>query len=161
MHRRNVQAFLLKLVPVLRYYLKSQLGLKLHPKKISLQPVFNGVRFLGCFVKPSHIVVNKRIIRNFKRSIALHNYLAMLHKPNTFEMQYFISSVNSYLGIMRHYKTYRIRSHILKQDISSDWKKHICFQNPALSRIVQGTAFHKIRNSFYSKVSSFSFSARI
>ena len=123
------KSFLLKLVLVLRYYLKSQLGLKLHPKKISLQPVFNGVRFLGCFVKHSHIVVNKRIIRNFKRSVALHNYLAMLHKPDVFEIQHFISSVNSYLGIMRHYKTYRIRSHILNQDISSDWKKHICFSS--------------------------------
>lgn len=119
------KSYTLKLIPILHYYLESQLGLILHPRKISLQPVFNGVRFLGCFIKPSHVIVNKRIIRNLWNSVASNNLLAIQHKPNISEKKHFVSSVNSYLGIMMHYKTYKIRKHILSRGISENWKKYI------------------------------------
>ena len=119
------KSYTLKLIPILHYYLESQLGLILHPRKISLQPVFNGVRFLGCFIKPSHVIVNKRIIRNLWNSVASNNLLAIQHKPNISEKKHLVSSVNSYLGIMMHYKTYKIRKRILSRGISENWKKYI------------------------------------
>jgi hypothetical protein len=101
------------------------LGLILHPKKIYLQPCAQGVKFLGCFIKPSHIVIHHQTIKNFTRSINMHNALAADHKPDKKELDAFISSVNSYLGIMKHYRTYRKRKAILNKTISPLWYKHI------------------------------------
>jgi retron-type reverse transcriptase len=114
-----------RLVPVIRNYLAAELRLTLHPKKIYLQPCGNGVRFLGCCIKPSHIVVNLRIFDNFKTSIQKHNAVAYHHKPDKVERAAFIASVNSYLGILRHYKTFRRRRHVLQRFISPRWYKHI------------------------------------
>jgi hypothetical protein len=117
------KSFLVLLIPKLRHYLISELGLTLHPKKIYLQPCSHGVKFLGCFIKPSHIVVHHRTITNFIRSLSKYNSLALAHKPDKKELAAFISSVNSYLGIMKHYKTCKKRRAILYNNISQHWHK--------------------------------------
>lgn len=124
-----------RLIPKINSYLKDNLGLSLHPRKIYLQPCQNGVKFLGCFIKPSHTVINHRTFQNFKQSLNCYNNLAVNHKPDKEEKAAFISSVNSYLGILRHYKTYKKRRKIMNNNISQYWFKHIA---PA------GTAYHKI-----------------
>jgi hypothetical protein len=119
------KGFLVSLIEKLQHYLMSELGLTLHPKKIYLQPCGHGVKFLGCFIKPSHIVVHHRTVTNFTRSLRMHNALALDHKPDRQEFAAFISSVNSYLGIMKHYKTYRKRQAVLHNNISPFWYKHV------------------------------------
>lgn len=114
-----------KLILEINDLLKQNLGLKLNPQKIYLQPFCNGVRFLGFFIKQNHIVANHRIYKNFSESIRKNNLLVKNHKPSKGERTYFISSVNSYLGILKHYKTYKIRSKILKNKISDLWFKQI------------------------------------
>jgi retron-type reverse transcriptase len=115
--------FLVSLLPKLGRYLMSELGLTLHPKKIYLQPCGRGVKFLGCFIKPSHIVVHHRTITNFTHSLSGYNALARDHKPDKEELTAFISSVNSYLGIMKHYKTYKKRQAVLRNNIAPQWHK--------------------------------------
>ncbi|MDR1586439.1 MAG: RNA-directed DNA polymerase [Treponema sp.] len=115
--------FLVALIAKLRHFLMSELGLTLHPKKIYLQPCGHGVKFLGCFIKPSHIVVHHRTIANFTRSLSMYNALALDHKPDKKELTSFISSVNSYLGIMKHYKTYKKRRAVLLNNIAPHWHK--------------------------------------
>jgi retron-type reverse transcriptase len=117
--------FLIQLIKKLKFYLISNLGLILHPKKIYLQPCAQGVKFLGCFIKPSHIVIHHQTIKNFTHSVNIHNTLAADHKPDKKELSAFISSVNSYLGIMKHYRTYRKREAVLHKTISPLWYKHI------------------------------------
>jgi retron-type reverse transcriptase len=56
------RSFLKNLVQRIREYFAENLGLRLHPKKIYLQPCRHGVKFLGCFIKPSHTVVHYRTI---------------------------------------------------------------------------------------------------
>ena len=121
------KSFLLKLLVNIKKYLKLYLGLTLHPKKIYLQPYKKGLRFLGTFIKPTHIVVNMNIIRNFREAINRGNDLADERRPTKEEMKKFISSINSYLGIMKHYKTYKKRRKLLTKFISQNWKKHVMF----------------------------------
>ena len=116
-----------KLLVNIKKYLKLYLGLTLHPKKIYLQPYKKGLRFLGTFIKPTHIVVNMNIIRNFREAINRGNDLADERRPTKEEMKKFISSINSYLGIMKHYKTYKKRRKLLTKFISQNWKKHVMF----------------------------------
>ena len=114
-----------KLIREINDFIKSNLGLQLSPKKIYLQPYHHGVRFLGTFIKQNHIIANPRIYKNFKKSIYQNNQVAVAHKPSKEERNHFISSMNSYLGILKHYKTYNLRSQILKNEISNLWLKQI------------------------------------
>ena len=76
------RTFLKSLIPKIDSYLNKNLGLKLHPNKIYLQPACNDVKFLGCYIKPSHTVINHRTVKNFKQSLITHNQTAVDHKPN-------------------------------------------------------------------------------
>jgi hypothetical protein len=119
------RAFLKNLVPKMREYLAENLGLCLHPKKIYLQRCCHGVRFLGCFIKPSHTVVHHRTLRNFARALRFYNALAADHRPEAAERGAFVSSVNSYLGILKHYKTYRKRRGILCRGMGGVWRGYV------------------------------------
>lgn len=114
-----------KLIPEINNFLYANLGLQLNPKKLYLQPYYNGVKFLGFFIKQNHIIANPRVYKNFKKTIVINNYIVQQHKPTKEERNHFISSVNSYLGILKHYKTFNIRSEIIKNKISKLWFKQI------------------------------------
>ena len=114
------KAQLCRLIPEIDKFLQTRLELHLQPKKIYLQPACHGVRFLGCFIHSSHIVTNPRTIRNFRASIKRHNAVTANHKPDKRERTAFISSVNSYLGIMKHYKTFGVRTRVLKENVNQN-----------------------------------------
>src|SRR3990167_7164310 len=61
------------LLPVIADFLKSTLGLVLHPKKIHLQHYNKGVNFLGVTIKPHRILMGKRVKGNFYNAIKIQN----------------------------------------------------------------------------------------
>ncbi|MDR1716009.1 MAG: RNA-directed DNA polymerase [Prevotella sp.] len=94
-------------IPKITVYLKNELGITLHPKKIYLQPYQRGVLFTGGFVKPHRIYIGNRIKANMTKE------LDRLKKEKELELNVLRSSVNSYLGIMKHYKSFYIRRKIM------------------------------------------------
>jgi len=60
---------LLNAISSVREFLKSELRLTLHPKKIRLQPADKGFAFLGTYIYPNGITVGKRIVKNFRECI--------------------------------------------------------------------------------------------
>ena len=128
--------YLKSLIPKINKFLQNKLKLSIHPRKIYLQTCQKGVKFLGCYIKLSHIVVNHRTFNNFKQSIHYYNELALDHKPEKEEKAAFISSVNSYLGILRHYKTYKKRQRIMKNNVSPFWYKHITLASTECHKII-------------------------
>ena len=113
--------YLNSLIPVIKDFLKSKLGLTLHPNKIALQHYKKGVRFLGAMIKPNQISIGKRTKGNFYEAIYRQNGVAFDRKPNRAEQASFLSSMNSYLGIMKHYHTYNFRKKILINHLSAWW----------------------------------------
>lgn len=117
--------FLKQLIPKINTYLRKNLKLGLHPKKIYLQEKSKGLPFLGAIIKPNRIYPNKRIIKNFKQKIDLV-LQGKLSNPSFF---------NSYLGQLKHYNSYRLRKkiisrpktqkalHLLKQEVNDDYTK--------------------------------------
>lgn len=95
------------MIPELRAYLKKTLDITLHPKKIYLQDYVKGVLFVGGFVKPHRIYASNSIKRNMEQR------LAQLKKEQALKPEDLRSSVNSYLGIMKHYKSYAVRRKIM------------------------------------------------
>lgn len=109
------------IIPKLSDYLLSTLGLTLHPDKIYLQHYSKGVKYLGAVIKPYRIYTANRTKGNFYHAIEKQNKIARDHKPTKVEQQAFQSSINSYLGIMKHYKSYKIRKDMTLNRISIDW----------------------------------------
>lgn len=110
-----------ELIPQIADFLQSKLKLTLHPRKIYLQHYSKGIHFLGVMIKPNHIKSGKRMKGNFYNAIHQHNQVAQYHKPSREERDKFLCSMNSYLGILKHYDTYHLRKHILIQHLSVWW----------------------------------------
>lgn len=115
------KAYLNSLIPILSNFLLSELKLDLHPDKIYLQHYKNGVKFFGTIIKPHRTYIANRTKGNFYEAIEKQNMVARNHKPTKEEQAAFLSSMNSYLGIMKHYKTYKIRKGLIKNRLSAWW----------------------------------------
>lgn len=113
--------YLKSIIPVIRSFLLNDLHLQLHPKKIILQHYQKGVKYLGAFIKPGRIYMANRTKGNFYNAIQKYNAVVRDHKPSKKEKDSFLSSMNSYLGIMKHYKTYTLRKNIISKYVSAWW----------------------------------------
>ena len=110
-----------KAIIAVRGFLLDDLKLKLHPGKIYLEPAHRGVQFLGAVIKQNHILVTNRIKGNFHSTVERFNRIAEAGKPNRKEREQFQASMNSYLGILRHYSTAKL-SRVLTGRISLWWR---------------------------------------
>jgi len=98
--------YLKALIPKIDNYLQKNLGLNLHPKKIYLQDINKGLPFLGMIIKPHSIYPGKRI---------RHNFINALHQAKKTKKG--IESVNSYLGMMKNYNSYKFRKKHLESPL--------------------------------------------
>ncbi|MBC8474171.1 MAG: group II intron reverse transcriptase domain-containing protein [Cryomorphaceae bacterium] len=117
--------YLKKLIPILSEYLQSELQVTIHPKKIYLQHYTKGVKFLGTVIKPNRIYIANRSKGNFYNAIEKQNKIVLDHKPTKEEKAAFLSSMNSYLGIMKHYKSYNLRKRMIFKRLSGYWFNHV------------------------------------
>lgn len=117
---------IVRLIPVFKRYLAEQLQLRLHPKKIYVQPVRNGLLYVGAYIQPGRTYIGNRTRGRFVDCIRHYNQLVEegLALAN---LEKFVSSVNSYLGLMRHYKTYNIR-HRLLRELHKEWWRYVTIE---------------------------------
>ena len=141
--------YLQSILPKLADFLLSTLKLTLHPDKIYLQHYSKGVKFLGTVILPNRIYIANRTKGNFYSAIEKHNKIVRDHKPTKEELLNFQSSINSYLGIMQHYKTYKLRKGMLFKNLSGWWWKYFYLSN--------GYAKFVLKNKKMSKSSAFNF----
>jgi hypothetical protein len=117
--------YLRNFIPKLSEYLQSVLQTTIHPKKIYLQHYSKGVKFLGTVILPNRIYIADRTKGNFYNAIEKQNQIARDHKPTKEEQQTFQSSMNSYLGIMKHYKSYKLRKQMIFKNLSAWWWNYV------------------------------------
>lgn len=91
---------LLETIPEIRDFLREKLKLILHPKKIYLQEIKKWVLFLGVYIKPYRSYVRRRTIGKFYHKIQKLN--------QTGDKEKILSTINSYLWICSHHKSYHI-----------------------------------------------------
>ncbi len=59
-------------------------------------------------------------------TIKKHNQvIEVRRKPNREDQNALLSSMNSYLGIMKHYKTYNLRKRMLNKYLNGYWWNHV------------------------------------
>jgi RNA-directed DNA polymerase len=142
----NDKDYLKSLLPTIGQFLQSQLQLSLHPKKIYLQHFSKGVQFLGTLIKPNRIYIANRTKGNFYSAIQKQNAVVQNKKPTRAEQHQFLSSMNSYLGIMKHYKTYRLRKKMLFKNLSGWWWNQ-AYLSGGIAKFVLKRKVEKRKNS--------------
>ena len=122
----NDKEYLKSLIPNIQNFLLSTLKLTLHPRKIYLQSYENGVKFLGAVIKPHRTYIANRTKGSFCDTITLWNksLKGNNNKLSREDLKLFLASINSYLGIMKHYETYKIRKKILLKNLSAYYWNH-------------------------------------
>jgi RNA-directed DNA polymerase len=89
-------------------FLKEKLHLKLCESKTILQRVEKGIDFLGYYIKPSHMLVRRKVVGRFKKK--LYNLKNQSIKKT-------LAMINSYFGHFIHANSFRFRRRI--------WEKRI------------------------------------
>ena len=89
---------LLALIPLIRNFLSSRLGLKLHPRKIYLTSANKGVRFLGAVIKPYQRYIYAKSLSRL-RSNLLSYYVV---ETNPYRI---LAKQESYAGYCFHFHT--------------------------------------------------------
>ena len=97
-----------KNIDFIRTWLKENLGLTLHPKKLYIQHYRRGVTFIGVTVKVDKVRINSRVVGSFFKAIHRFNMA-----PTTMEeANRFIQRANSYLGFLLHYSPLEYRKRL-------------------------------------------------
>ncbi|MGM9816740.1 MAG: RNA-directed DNA polymerase [Lepagella sp.] len=91
------------LVKPIDNFLHEHLGLSLQMSKIVIVSAYQGVEFLGAYIRPFRTYISTSSLRRIKRK--LHT----LRPPDATGLQ---SSVNSFLGVLSHYRSYCLRKRI-------------------------------------------------
>ena len=109
--------YLLSSTPKIREFAKIDLDIEISESKFYFQPYRHGVKFIGSMIKPGRIYCGNRVRGELEKVI---NKIP----PTENNVDTFISSVNSYLGLIRHYSSYNIRKELL-ENIPSGWNLYI------------------------------------
>lgn len=97
---------LLNIMQEARNYLLEELGLTLHPHKVSLQRAASGVRFTGVLIRPGRALPNPRTIEHLYDVI---DRFGMVPNPEGEVLQRYANRINSLMGMLAHCNTYNIR----------------------------------------------------
>jgi RNA-directed DNA polymerase len=132
------KGFLKSLILELYDFLQSTLHLTLHPKKIHLQHYKKGVKFIGSVILPNRIYIANRTKGNFYNAIAKQNKIVQNRKPTKGEQEALLSSLNSYLGIIKHYKSFSIRKRMIFKDKTglSGWWFNYLYLSGGMAKFV-------------------------
>lgn len=77
----NDKDYLKSIISQIKTYLKEELDLTLHPKKIYFQNYTKGVKFLGTYILPERIYIDKRTKNNFHSTIKYWNSIIQKTAP--------------------------------------------------------------------------------
>lgn len=95
------------IIPQIRNYLAEKLKLELHMGKLQIHKATQGAGFLGAYIKPYRTYIENSALKRTKQG---------LYEINTDDPTHAYLSINSYLGVLRHYASYNIRRQLFLQE---------------------------------------------
>jgi RNA-directed DNA polymerase len=90
-------------------FLKDRLLLELHPKKVIVRPLHQGIDFLGYVTLPEHRVLRTKTKRRMQRKLSKRLDSYFTGKTDSESMN---QTLQSYLGILSHADTFKLGQHI-------------------------------------------------
>lgn len=104
-------------------FVEDELRIKINQIKTYLQRCDTGVGFLGVKIEKAHINSSRRTIGNFQKAINELNAANRARRLSSEELGKHRSRINSYLGILSHYNTFRLRLSAISRINSSISKR--------------------------------------
>lgn len=98
-------------IPLLKNFLETKLQLTLHPRKIIMRKLSQGIDFLGYVVFEHHRILRHKTAKRMLRKMFDYEYL-IEQDPEKYNQIY-----NSYLGLIQHCSGYK-----LKKVLDFKWK---------------------------------------
>ena len=80
-----------------------------HPRKCHIVPADGATQFLGAYIKKGFMLPRQRTIDKFVMKMQQREYQLMMETPTLQDLLDIRASVNSYLGILSHYKSFNLR----------------------------------------------------
>lgn len=107
--------WLRSLVTKIETFLSSQLGLTLHAGKLKILDVWQGVEFLGAYLKPWRRYVSNTCLHRMKRKLhALNESVSSCQSESRQETFLRLRpSLNSFLGVLSHYRSKTLRAQLM------------------------------------------------
>ncbi len=96
-------------------FLQQELHLEIHPNKIYLQEASKGVAFLGAWVKPFRRYTVQRTTGIIKKRLWEIDRSLEKRTPSREELEEMRSTLNSYLGHLRHFNEYRMKRKLISR----------------------------------------------
>lgn len=110
----NDKNYLESLLPKLSDYLLSNFKLKIHPNKIVLKNINEGIPFLGQIIKPYRSYVGNRTKNNFYQAILkINKVMAIVPEFSWKQLCDIRATINSYLGCTIHANSFKMRKTML------------------------------------------------
>lgn len=110
-------------------FLKNKLSLELKKNKTIYGSVYQGIDFVGYYVKPNYVLARRRIVKGLKRKLYYFNKgflidrklcteeMIPLHQPPTEEdIEAIYTSINSYFGLLRWCNSFHLRQHLYQEN---------------------------------------------
>mgnify|MGYP002623987653 CR=1 FL=1 len=144
-------------LPLIRASLNKK-GVSLHPDKIYFQSVHKGVLFLGQIIKPFGRMVKRQTMGNlYIRLHSFYNFFAWHEAHNKLlnddDLEYMISSINSYYGYLRQARNFKTRKQIAKSALLKPLLAYahfdVCYNKLIKNKIYIGS--HKHINKHFNR----------
>lgn len=100
--------WLYSIVPQVRVFLASALGLAFHDGKMKITSVWHGAEFLGAWLKPHRIYSSRDTVVRMRRKLRI---LARSSREKWY------ASLNSYCGVMSHWNNFHLRKKLLTENL--------------------------------------------
>ena len=99
--------FLHKIIPLIELFLENNLKLAINKGKTIIKHCKYGIEFLGAYVKHFRNYISNDCLKRIKKQCydIIHNIVQKFNLT---------SSINSFLGVFSHYKTYNIKKELFK-----------------------------------------------
>ncbi len=107
----NDRSFLEGVVKKIEQFLKNNLQLVLHPNKVEIRKVSQGIDFLGYVILPHAIVLRTKTKRRISRKIKEG---AVAYNKKKISQITFQSMINSYLGVFSHVRAKKVTDYLRK-----------------------------------------------
>ncbi len=104
-------SFLEEMIKKIEEFLKNNLQLELHPNKVEIRKVSQGIDFLGYVILPHAIVLRTKTKRRISRKI---KESAVAYNKKQISKISFRSMITSYLGAFSHARANKVSNYLRK-----------------------------------------------
>lgn len=101
-------------------FLLEKLNLKMHHDKQYIQDVTKGVYFVGAVIKMNRVYLSNRtiggMINVLRKLQTFLEHIDTCSVEDSYELEHYLSSLNSYFGFMVHKNEYAVKRRVLQED---------------------------------------------